>query len=69
MDAIGTVSGKPIVFGDFSQYAFAERQGIVVSRNPYLYQASGQVGIFVKQRFGGAVLQTLAFKYLNLKSS
>jgi HK97 family phage major capsid protein len=69
MDAIGTVSGKPIVFGDFSQYAFAERQGLTVSRNPYLYQVNGQVGIFVKQRFGGAVLQTLAFKYLNLKSS
>ena len=69
MDAIGTVSGKPIVFGDFSQYAFAERQGLTVSRNPYLYQVNGQVGIFVKQRFGGAVLQTLAFKYLNLGSS
>ncbi len=63
MDAI-TKSGKSVVFGDFSMYAFAERQGVVLSRNPYLYQASGQVGLFVKQRFGGAVLQTLAFKYL-----
>ena len=54
----------PVLFGDFSMYAFAERQGITVSRNPYLYQANGQVGIFVKQRFGGAVLQTLALKYL-----
>jgi len=55
---------KSVLVGDFSMYAFAERQGLIVSRNPYLYQASGQVGIFVKQRFGGAVLQTLAFKYL-----
>lgn len=64
-----TASGKSVVFGDFSMYAFAERQGVTLSRNPYLYQANGQVGLFVKQRFGGAVLQTLAFKYLLQKSS
>jgi HK97 family phage major capsid protein len=63
MDGL-TASGKSVVFGDFSMYAFAERQGVTLSRNPYLYQANGQVGLFVKQRFGGAVLQTLAFKYL-----
>ena len=63
MDAI-TKDGKAVVFGDFSMYAFAEREGVTLSRNPYLYQANGQVGLFVKQRFGGAVLQTLAFKYL-----
>jgi len=63
MDGI-SASGKSVVFGDFSMYAFAERQGVTLSRNPYLYQANGQVGLFVKQRFGGAVLQTLAFKYL-----
>ena len=67
MDGI-TNSGKSVVFGDFSMYAFAERQGVTLSRNPYLYQANGQVGLFVKQRFGGAVLQTLAFKYLTQKS-
>ena len=63
MDAVAA-SGKSVVFGDFSMYAFAERAGVTLSRNPYLYQANGQVGLFVKQRFGGAVLQTLAFKYL-----
>lgn len=63
MEAIANTK-KSVLVGDFSMYAFAERQGLIVSRNPYLYQASGQVGIFVKQRFGGAVLQTLAFKYL-----
>lgn len=67
MDAI-TNSGKSVVFGDFSMYAFAEREGVTLSRNPYLYQANGQVGLFVKQRFGGAVLQTLAFKYLTQHS-
>ena len=64
-DMGGVASGqKSVVFGDFSMYAFAEREGVTLSRNPYLYQANGQVGLFVKQRFGGAVLQTLAFKYL-----
>ena len=63
MDGL-TASGKSVIFGDFSMYAFAEREGVTLSRNPYLYQANGQVGLFVKQRFGGAVLQTLAFKYL-----
>lgn len=63
MSAI-VANGKSVVFGDFSMYAFAERQGVTLSRNPYLYQANGQVGLFVKQRFGGAVLQALAFKYL-----
>lgn len=67
MDGL-TASGKSVVFGDFSMYAFAEREGVTLSRNPYLYQANGQVGLFVKQRFGGAVLQTLAFKYLTQKS-
>ena len=67
MDAIAK-DGKAVVFGDFSMYAFAEREGVTLSRNPYLYQANGQVGLFVKQRFGGAVLQTLAFKYLTQKS-
>ena len=60
-----TTGQKSVIFGDFSMYAFAERQGMTLSRNPYLYQANGQVGLFMKQRFGGAVLQTLAFKYLS----
>jgi HK97 family phage major capsid protein len=68
MDGI-VASGKSVIFGDFSMYAFAEREGVTLSRNPYLYQASGQIGLFVKQRFGGAVLQTLAFKYLTQKAA
>ena len=69
MDTVGTTSGKSVLFGDFSMYAFGERQGLTLSRNPYVYQANGQIGLFVKQRFGGAVLQTLALKYLTLASS
>lgn len=69
MDALGTQSGKAILFGDLSMYAFGERQGLTLSRNPYVYQANGQIGLFVKQRFGGAVLQAAALKYLTLGSS
>jgi HK97 family phage major capsid protein len=68
MDEVGDANGKAVLFGDFSMYAFAERQGVTLSRNPYLYQANGQVGLFVKQRFGGAVLQTAALKYLTLSA-
>lgn len=50
-----------IVIGDFSQYALVERKGLVVSRNPYLYQGNGQVGIFAHFRQGGAPLIYEAF--------
>jgi len=69
MDTVGSTGGKAVLFGDFSMYAFGERQGLTLSRNPYVYQANGQIGLFVKQRFGGAVLQTLALKYLTLANS
>ena len=69
MDAVGKASGKAVLFGDFSMYAFGERQGLTLSRNPYVYQANGQIGLFVKQRFGGAVLQSAALKYLTLGTS
>lgn len=65
MDGI-SAGGKSVLFGDFGMYAFVERLGLTIARNPYLYQANGQVGVFVKQRFGGVVLQTLAFKYLTM---
>ena len=42
--------------GDPQFYALAERQGLQVSRNPYLYQASGQVGFFNTFRQSGKVL-------------
>lgn len=50
-------SGKVITYANMGFYAFAERQGITVARNPYLYQANGIVGIFAKSRFGGVLTQ------------
>ena len=63
MDTIGS-SKKTILFGNWEYYALVERQGLVVQRNPYLYQATGQVGLFATVRTGGKVLQSEAFKYL-----
>lgn len=66
----GTTSGLPtttshhVIFGDFSYYAVVERAGLTVVRNPWLYQATGQVGIFCRFRLGGAVLQGEAFGLL-----
>lgn len=69
---VGTLYGKPVfvqddipvradgvcsvMVGDPMYYALVERRGLQISRNPYLYQASGQVGFFNTFRQGGAVL-------------
>ena len=57
-----------ILFGDFWYYAFVESSGLVVTRNPYLYEANGQVGLFARKRFGGAVLQAEAFQMISSAS-
>jgi len=57
-------TAKTILLGDFSQYVITERQGLTVTRNPWLYQANGQVGIFATKRQGGAPLLAEAFYYL-----
>lgn len=56
-------SAKSIIFGNMSYYAFVENGSLEVSRNPYLYQANYQTGIFVNYRFGGDVTQPEAFVY------
>lgn len=56
-------SAKPIIFGNFNEYAFVENATIEVVRNPYLYMANNQTGIFVNVRWGGDVLQPEAFVY------
>lgn len=58
-----TAAQKSIVVGDWSRYAIAERQGLSIRQNPYLYQATGQVALFCSVRSGGAVLQAEAFQY------
>jgi HK97 family phage major capsid protein len=62
MPAIAT-GAKTLIFGNWRYYALVERAGLTVQRNPYLYQANGQIAIFAKIRVGGAVSQAEAFQY------
>jgi HK97 family phage major capsid protein len=59
-----TASSKCIVFGNFNFFGVVEKPGMLVQRNPYLYMANGQVGIFANIYRGSAVLQSEAFYYL-----
>ena len=51
-----------IMVGDPYYYGLVERRGLSVSRNPYLYQANGQVGFFNSFRQGGKVLVSEAWQ-------
>ena len=57
----GTTDVCIIALGSPSYCMLVERTGLAMSRNPYLYQANGQVGFFWNVRFGFAVLQELAW--------
>ncbi len=63
-----TASAKCIVFGNFNYYGVVEKPGMIVQRNPYLYMATGQIGIFASIFRGGGVLQSEAFYYLTNKA-
>ncbi len=58
-------NGPFMMLGAFSFYQLVERSGLVISRNPFLYQANGQVGFFAHYRQGGAVLLQEAFAWGN----
>ena len=61
MDGSLGTGDQVIMVGDLSKYLLVERKGLTVSRNPYLYELSGQVGIFAHIRQGGAPLIYEAF--------
>jgi len=56
-------SAKSILFGNFGYYGVVEKPGMMIQRNPYLYMATGQIGIFASVFRGGGVLQAEAFYY------
>ena len=58
-----------IVIGDFSYYWIADRAGVSVSVNPYLYMANGYIGYFANKRFDGKIAQAAAFRKLVQASS
>ena len=67
--ATNAASAKVAVFGNYNFYMFAEHTNLVVIRNPYLYEASGQVAFFARSRWGGAPTQATAFQYATLAGS
>ncbi|WHE06196.1 phage major capsid protein [Thermoanaerobacterium thermosaccharolyticum] len=60
---------KTIVFGDFSYYWVADRQGRVFKRLNELYAATGQVGFMATQRVDGKLVLAEAVKILQQKST
>lgn len=64
LDAIAA-SKKPVFYGNWNMFGVVEKPGMMVSRNPYLYQANGQIGIFANIFRGFGVLQSEALVYLN----
>lgn len=63
MEALAATK-KAVLFGNFNLYGAIEKPGMLVQRNPYLYMANGQIGIFASIFRGGAVLQAEAFYYM-----
>ena len=63
MEAVAATK-KAVAYGNFNLFGVAEKPGMMVQRNPYLYMANGQVGIFASIFRGFAVLQAEAFKTL-----
>ena len=54
---IGTGSAVgAMMFFNANYYGVVEKPGILIQRNPYLYMANGQIGLFVNMFRGGAVL-------------
>jgi HK97 family phage major capsid protein len=67
MPTIGT-GEKTILFGDFSYYWIADRQGRTFKRLNELYAANGQVGFLAWQRLDGKLILPEAVKVLQQKT-
>jgi len=59
---------KTIIFGDFSYYWVADRQGRVFRRLGELYAKTDQVGFKATQRVDGRIILPEAIKYLQMKA-
>ncbi|QNO17885.1 phage major capsid protein [Caproicibacterium amylolyticum] len=62
-------AAKAVVFGDFSYYWVADRQGRVFKRLNELFAATGQVGFIATQRVDGKLILPEAIKVLQQKAS
>ena len=68
MPIIGA-GAKPILFGDFSSYWIADRDGRSIQRLNELYAATGQIGFRVTQRLDGRLVQQEGMKCLAMKTA
>jgi len=59
-----TNAAKIMFFGNWNYYGVVEKPGMIVQRNPYLYMANGQIGLFASIFRGGSTLQQEAIYYL-----
>lgn len=59
----------PILFGDFSYYWIAERQGRSFKRLSELYAANGQIGFLASERVDGKLILPEAVRGLSVKAS
>ena len=59
---------KPVLFGDFSSYWIADRQGRSFQRLNELYAATGQIGFRATQRVDGRLVQSEGLKCLAMKA-
>ena len=62
-------AAKTVVFGDFSYYWVADRQGRTFKRLNELYAVTGQVGFVATQRVDGKLILPEAIKILQMKAS
>lgn len=63
-----SAGNKTVVFGDYSYYWIADRQGRSFKRLNELYAVTGQVGFVASQRVDGKLILPEAVKYLQQKS-
>ncbi len=63
-----TAGNKAILFGDFSYYWIADRQGRYFQELRELYAATGQIGYRGNQRIDGKLVLPEAMKYLAMKA-
>lgn len=68
MPAIAAAA-KAMVFGDFSYYWVADRQGRTFKRLNELYAVTGQVGFVATQRVDGKLILPESIKVLQMKAS
>lgn len=66
MQAATTGQKSLLVTNLAAGYIIVERAGMVMQRNPYLLQATGQVALFSTMRFGGTTTVAEATQYITM---